>query len=304
MQNETNISQTKETNLSEFGKRFPNEQSCIDFLSEKRWGGKPVCVHCGNPENIYKVSNGRLFKCSRCRKQFSVRIGTIFEDSPLPLWKWFLAIYILTAHKKGISSLQLHRDIGVTQKTAWFMLHRIRYAVATNSFQKPLNGIVEMDETYFGGVMKRTVAPKNDNKSVVFGIVERGGEVRAHVVRDATKRTLYPIIAKNVSIGATVMSDEAKVYKRLDKMYAHKSVDHLKVQYVNGNIHTNGIEGFWSHLKRGVKGVQHHVSRDHLHRYVKEYEYRFNTRKETDFERFNGFFHRCAGRLTYKKLPD
>jgi transposase-like protein len=300
MQNNTNTSPTRETNLVGFTDRFPDEQSCIEYLSEARWGGKPVCVHCGNPENIYRIANGKLYKCSRCRKQFSVRIGTIFEDSPLQ--KWFMAIYILTAHKKGISSLQLHRDIGVTQKTAWFMLHRIRYAIATNSFNKPLTGTVEADETYVGGKAAKFRPAKE--KSVVFGMIQRGGEVRATAVPNAKIATLFPIIHKNLSKDATIMTDEAAVYDRLRAFYVHKKVNHLSETYVKNDIHTNNIENFWSHLKRGVRGIQHHVSKDHLHRYVKEYEYRFNTRKESDFERFNGFFHRCAGRLTYKKLID
>ncbi|HLE31994.1 MAG TPA: IS1595 family transposase, partial [Bacteroidota bacterium] len=183
----------KFTNLLDVANRFPDDKSCREFLEFSRWGTKPVCPHCGSVRKIYRINDGKLFKCADCRKQFTVRVGTIFEDSALPLQKWFMAVYLITAHKKGISSVQLGKDIGVTQKSAWFMLHRIRYAVRTKP-SKPLNGIVEADETYVGGKPRKGTLRnpsesglgnkrgRGTTKTPVFGMVERGGRVSAQAV--------------------------------------------------------------------------------------------------------------------------
>jgi transposase-like protein len=298
--------ETKFNNFVDFGKRFPDEQTCREYLAQARWHGKPICPHCGYSEKVYRINDGKLYKCAKCLKQFTVRVGSIFEDSALPLQKWFMAIYILTAHRTGLSSCQLARDIEVTQKTAWHMLHRIRYAIKTKSFNRPLNGIVEVDETYVGG---RTHGKESGymqgNKTPVFGMLERGGEVRTQPVEHACGRVLKPIIRQNISPDAIIMSDEFGGYKDLNKEFKdHKVVRHGRKQYVNGDAHTNSIEGFWSMMKRGINGVQHHVTRKHMHRYSDEYAYRYNTRKLTDIERFHMFFQHCSGRLTYVELID
>lgn len=294
----------KPTNIIEFVRRFPDEKSCRDYLANSRWGDKPECPHCGHSEKIYKINDGKLYRCAKCMKQFTVRVGTIFEDSALPLQKWFMAIYILTAHRKGISSCQLARDIEVTQKTAWFMLHRIRYAVKAKSFKKRLTGIVEVDETYIGGKYRGKPGEYNpDDKAVVFGLLERGGTVRAFPVARATKWNLTPIIRRHVSKNAVIMSDEFNGYNDLESEFeGHQSVNHSAREYVRGDVHTNNIEGFWSLMKRGINGVYHHASKKHLHRYTDEYAYRYNSRKETDIDRFMEFLAHCGGRLTHKRL--
>jgi transposase-like protein len=220
------------------------------------------------------------------------------------LKKWFLAIYILTAHKKGISSVQLSKDIEVTQKTAWFMLRRIRYAVEYKTFAKPLNGIVEIDETWVGGRGEgRGHRDKFDNKTSVFGMVERQGEVKAMPVPRTNATYLFPIIQKHISPEAVIMSDDYSAYDSLNKTFKdHKVVKHSQQEYVRGEVHTNTIEGFWSMMKRGINGIYHHVSKEHLHRYTDEFAYRYNSRKSSDPERFEKFFDRVEGRLTYAQL--
>jgi transposase-like protein len=204
----------KKTNKQPFNslldvvKRFPDEKACREYLAESRWHGKPICPHCGYSEKIYKMRDGALYACAKCRKQFTVKLGTMFEDSALSLQKWFMAIYLIMAHKKGISSVQLGKDIQVTQKTAWFILQRIRNAVRTNESGKSLNGIVEIDETFVGGKTHYFERDKNKKKMIVFGMLQRGGDVRANLVESTHKQVLYPIIKRNVSRDATVMTDE------------------------------------------------------------------------------------------------
>lgn len=293
-------------NLNGFYKHFPDEKTCREYLKNERFAdGKVVCPKCGSVEKIYFMADGKRYKCGNkgCLHIFTITVGTIFEASHIPLQKWFLAMYIVSAHKKGISSLQLHRDLGVTQKTAWFMLHRIRYMLANEFPKEPLSGIVEADETYVGG---RTREGKHgrgsENKTPVFGMVERNDEVRTAVVPDVKGRTLRPIVYKNVAEGSTLMTDEYKSYDALSSDYNHEIVRHAAKEYVRGNIHTNTIEGFWSLLKRGIIGIYHQVSVKHLQRYCDEFEYRYNTRHLQDGERFNHTFSHCETRLTYATL--
>ena len=288
--------------IVEFLKRFPDELSCIEYLIQARWEDKIVCPHCGSKRKIYKIKGGKILTCADCRKQFTVKVGTIFEDSALPLQKWFMAIYILTAHKKGISSLQLSRDINVTQKTAWFMLHRIRFAVKTKTFYTPLMGTIEADETYVGGKAHGTVGRGAENKTAVFGMIQRKGDVRCMPVADVTAKTLQGIISDHVGLGSTIMTDELRSYNGLHDNYTHKRIKHLKKQYVNGDIHTQAIEGFWSQMKRGINGTYHAISPKHLARYCDEFSYKHNTRKVNDSQRFASALGLVDCRLTYKNL--
>lgn len=297
-------------NLIEVMMFFSDKDVCKEYLAEKRWGGKIVCPHCGYDEKIYTMKNG--YKCADCRKPFSVTKGTIFENSPIPLQKWFTAIWLITSHKKGISSLQLHRDLGITQKSAWFMLQRIRYAIQTKSFNAPLNGIVEADETYIGGKNKNRHAHKKvkgaqgrstKDKTPVFGMVERKGDLRAMKVNSVTKNEIHPIVLENISKNTMLMTDEWSAYKGLSKLYEHYVVKHAKGEYgVNGDCHTNTIEGFWSQFKRMIYGIYHNVSDRHLQKYVDEMSFRYNTRTLHCADRFINMVALSNKRLTYKQL--
>jgi transposase-like protein len=300
-------------NLIEVTQYFSDKQKCIDYLTSIRWNdGNITCPHCGK-DKIYALQGAtKRFKCASCRKQFSATKGTIFENSPISLQKWFVAVYLLTAHKKGISSLQLSRDISVTQKTAWFMLQRIRFALKHKSFNAPvMDSTVECDETYIGGKNKNRHVSKRvansqgrsvKDKAPVFGLVERNGRVVAMVVKDTTKNTIQPIIEQHVTKGANVMTDEWKAYIGLNKNFNHGVVQHGEGVYKIGDIHTNTIEGFWSLLKRGIIGIYHNVSVKHLDKYVDEFEFRYNNRDLKDFAKFESMLSLANTRLTYQTL--
>jgi transposase-like protein len=264
---------------------FSTEEKCVQYLATLRWNGVVECPYCAHDTCYALTGKNKRFKCAKCRKQFSVRVGTIFEDSKIPLRKWFFAIYLFTAHKKGVSSHQLARDLKITQKTAWFMLQRIREAF-TSENEPPMTGTVEADETFIGGKeinkhkSKRTKGAKRvNNKVPVLGMVERGGRVYAIPVPDTRTRTLYPVISEKVEFGSTLYTDEWAAYKFMKLDYKHEVVNHAADEYVRGDVHTQNIENFWSLLKRGIFGIYHHVSPQHLHRYVNEFAYRYNNRK-------------------------
>lgn len=309
-------------NLLEAQAYFHSEEICRKHLERLCWGETPVCPYCASAKAPYKLKGGKRYRCSDkdCRADFSVTIGTIFENSKIPLQKWFLAIYIASAHKKGISSLQLSRDIGVTQKTAWFLLHRIR-EMLDNKAPLMLEGIVEVDETYVGGkehnkhqsphAKKKRLAgrksfPKThgSDKAMVFGLLARDGNVVNFVVPNAHTETLLPIINNLVKKGSTMVTDQLNAYTNVTKLgYKHESVNHYQREYVRGIAHTAGIDGYWSLLKRGIVGIYHNVSPKHLQRYCDEFSYRYNTREKTDSERFNHSITQCLNkRLTYNKL--
>jgi transposase-like protein len=299
-----NTTAPKFNSLLDVIKCFPDEKSCREHLENIRWNGTPVCIHCGSTKKIYRINDGKLFKCADCKKQFTVRLGTIFEDSALPLQKWFMAIYLVMAHKKGISSVQLGKDIQVTQKTAWFVLHRIRYAIRTKSLNKPLGGIIEVDETSMGGKTHgQGVGYSQPNKTSVFGLKQRNGIVRAETVKRVNGETLKPIIRNHVSSDATIMSDEFGAYYGLNKEFKdHQIVVHSRKEYVRGNVHTNGIESFWALLKRGYIGTYHYMSPKHLDKYIDEFEFRLNSKDITDPLRFDTMLNHAEGRLSYKTL--
>lgn len=296
------------TNLLSVSDVFKDDQTCRNYLEKVRWPGKRICPHCGS-DSTCKFKDGKTYKCYRCRKQFTVTKGTIFERTHVPLRKWFLAFYIMTSHKKGISSCQLAKDIGVTQKTAWFMLHRIREAIRTKSFKKPLEGTIEADETYIGGKNrnrhfgKRKRGRGATGKTAVFGMVERkSGEVRSKPIKSADSETLQTAIRENVRPKSRLFTDDWLAYRALSKDYLHEIVCHSYKQYVRGEVHTNTLEGFWSHLKRGILGIYHHVSPKHLARYLDEFGHRFNTRTQKEAPRFEAALANCEGRLTYAQL--
>jgi transposase-like protein/IS1 family transposase len=296
--------------LIEMVRAFPDEQSCIDHLRALRWQDGAFCPYCGS-ERVYDFSDGRTHKCADCRQRFSIKVGTIFEDSKVPLQKWFMAIYLATSHKKGIASTQLARDIGVTQKTAWFMVHRLRSAMETQSFNAPLEGEVEVDETFVGGKAHNKHANKRDGKpggtasgkAIVVGAVQRKGKVVARKIEDVSARTLTEFVRKNVADTVELVStDQWTGYRHLRHEFPHEIIKHAAKEYVRGKVHTQTIEGFWSLLKRGIVGIYHHVSAKHLDRYVAEFTYRYNTRSAGEGERMNSYLARVGGRLTYRAL--
>lgn len=288
---------------------FPDEQTCIEHLETLRWDGNVISPF--DPESqVYKCSNNR-YKCKNTGKYFNVKTQTVFEDTKIPLRKWFMALYIFSSHKKGISSHQLAKDINTTQKTAWFMLHRLRYAFNHPNFQRILSGEVEADETYIGGKAinkhadkktKGTQGRNTDDKSAVFGLYERKGNVIAQQVENVKKKTLQPIIKETIEPNSILSTDEWKAYIGLDKFDQHVKVNHGAKEFVNAMAHTNNLECFWSHLKRGIDGIYHWVSKKHLQSYVNEYSLRFNTRGSLTCERFDLILCNVVGRLTYKQL--
>lgn len=293
---------------------LPNDMSCRNFLETLRWNGEPVCPHCGSKnKEHYKLRkkgeyNGQ-YKCKDCRQYFTVTVGTMFEGSHLPLRKWFIAMYIFGSHKKGISSHQLARDLGITQKSAWFVLGRLRnsYNVKTPI---QFSGTIQADESFVGGKNKNRHSNKKvkesqgrsvKDKTPVFGLLNNG---KAHttVVPNTKATTLKPIINAMIEQGAIVVTDEWNAYNGLAKNFQHEVINHKKNEFVRGNFHTNGIENFWSLLKRGIYGIYHSASPKHLNKYCDEFSYRYNTRQITDAERFSLSLQNADERLTYKQL--
>jgi transposase-like protein len=307
-------------NLVEAARYFADPQVCIDFVAGLRWADGPVCPACGGKEHGY-LTTRRLWKCKNreCRKQFSVKVGTIFEDSPIPLDKWLLSIWLIANSKNGISSHELGRSVGITQKSAWFVLHRIRLAMQIGKFEK-FDGETETDETFVGGAGKFMHKDRKDrvlqdraggwaHKAVVVGTVQRGNEtesskVRAKVVPSRANEHLVGHVRETVEPGSAVFTDMHKAYNVLADEYDHATVDHIE-SYVQGRVHTNGIENFWTLLKRGLKGTYIYADPAHLFRYVDERVFCFNERDQNDLGRFATVVSAVSGRrLTYEQLTN
>ena len=315
---------------------FKDEPTCKSYLAKSRWGDTPCCPHCGNV-GAYVTTRGYKCKAKQCRQKFTVQTGTIFENTKIGLRTWYAAMYLCTAHKKGISSLQLHRDLNITQKTAWFLLHRIREMLANNEAEQ-LSGKVEVDETYVGGKNKnrhankkiegsqgRSAADKTpvigiaqkqivelverdhkviSGKRVIEKIVKQQSKVSIAVVKNTEAETLQPFMVENVAAGSKVVTDSYRSYIGLNANFQHVQIKHTEGNYITiGEDHTNTIEGFWSLLKRGIVGIYHNVSPQHLHRYCNEFGLRYNTRLVKDQQRFVDVFNQVENvHLTYKNL--
>ncbi|HIP28590.1 MAG TPA: IS1595 family transposase [Sulfurovum sp.] len=287
---------------------FPNEETCILHLEKLRWNGHVVSPFDAYSK-VYKCANNR-YRCKETGKYFNVKTSTLFDNTKVKLQKWFIAIWLVTSHKKGISSFQLARDIRVTQKTAWFMLQRIRACFNINNDEK-LDNTVEIDETYVGGKNKNRHANKKvphsqgrstKDKTAVVGMVERGGRVKACIVDNVQSKTLSAKIIKNVKETANLCTDEWIGYKGISRIYDHSVIKHNEGEYVRGRVHTNTIEGFWSLMKRGIIGIYHSTSKKHLQKYVDEFVFRYNSRELSESVRFNVLLANTETRTTYKGL--
>ena len=296
-------------NLREMMAAYSDEDKCRAYMEQMRWGGKPTCPFCGM-HNPYKLKDGKTYSCklSTCKKDFSVTVGTVFENSKVKLSIWMAALYLCTGHKKGVSSHQLARDLGLTQKTAWFVEHRIRLLMGDPEPDVPLDNVVEVDETYVGGKwdrMSRARRQKHrdsgvDNKVAVMGLLERDGKAKLTVIGE---NSFKEVVRQNVAPSAVVMTDAHKSYIGLNEEFqAHEAVNHHLMEFRRGIAYTNSVEGFFSVFKRTIFGTYHQVSPKHLHRYCAETSYRFNTRKITDKARFEAVISHPQGRLTYKEL--
>jgi len=307
---------TPETVL-EAVRTFSDPDTCREFIVRRRWPDGVRCPRegCGS-RNVHFIATRGIWRCNTCKKQFSVKVGTIFEDSPIGLDKWLVALWLLSSSKKSVSTYHLARALGITQKTAWFINHRIRRAMRTSDFSKPLSGEVEVDETFIGGKArfmhknkraKKIKGTGGMGKAAVMGLLERHGPdghstVKVKMVPNVRRRTLAPEVREHVTPGAEVFTDSLPSYSRLAAEYIHKVIDHAET-YVEGKVHTNGLENFWSLFKRTVYGTHHYIAPFHLDRYLDEGTFRFNTRKIGDGTRFAQTLSNVAERrLTYKKL--
>ena len=292
---------------------FADFENCRQFLMELRWpDGTVRCPGCDS-EKVTYLPSVRRWKCygKHPKPQFSLKTGTIFEDSALGLDKWLVALWLLVNCKNGISSMEISRHLDTTQKSAWFMAHRLRFALHAGSFDK-LSGEVEVDETFIGGKSRnmhvaqrkrRITGTGGKDKTAVMGVLERGGKVRTTVVQDRKKKTLHSEVKKHVEAGSALYSDDLRSYDGLEGLYAHQVIDHA-VKYVDGKVHTNDMENYWSLLKRGLSGTYVSVEPFHLFRYLDEQAYRFNNRKDiSDFDRFRTAAAQIVGRrLTWKQV--
>jgi transposase-like protein len=302
--------------ITELPAACADEKLAVEFMEQQRWGDKPYCPRCGDFD-VYQMKDAKTgerqanfrWRCHGCKEQFTVRIGTVFEDSRAPLRHWCFAFWRAATSKKGVSALEIHRQTGLSYKTCLFMLHRIRCAMDEQDIE-PLNGTVEVDEVYIGGkprkVHGKPYQTKKLPKTPVVGLIQRNGKVRPKVMPIVNGGNVRDFLSKNVDKGARIMTDEHSIYRKLRaEGWKHESVTHSNYEYVRGDVHTNSIEGFFGMLKRGLNGIYHSVSPKHLHRYLSEFEFRHNNKALTDGERVIAAIKAAQGkRLTYRKQVD
>ena len=279
-----------ELNTVNFGKYFPTDEACTAYLAKQRWPSGVVCVHCGSID-VYRLKRAHAYECKDCGKQFNPRTGTPFQNSAIPMRKWFLALHLLTSLKRGISSVQLGKELGVGQPTAWSMMHRLRAIM--NLDTEPLEGIVAQDETFFGPRTHRRSTARYTKTVAVMGMVEvnkNQSRVRVKVTKYPDASVALPFIRANIKLGTKVYTDGSTIYSRLHREYYHRVVNHSKWQWADGEVTTNAIESFWSHLKRGVFGTYYQVTHRYLQRYADEFAFKHNTRWLSQWQRFDEWF--------------
>ena len=302
-------------NILDVMKFFDTEEKCHKYLKSIFWKEGKKCPCCGSNKVMEYKSDFKKNRCYDCKSDFSIRKNTIFDDSRLPLQKWFMAIYLINSNKKGISSVNLAEQIGTTQKTAWYLLHRIRESFKTNFFNESIEGDVEIDETYIGGKdSNKHIGAKTQEKTIILGMVNRDTkQVKAKKIDNVKFETLYKEIVRVVRCASTIITDELQSYKKLKALYIHKTVNHSKLEYSREDVrnwnreafkvHTNTIEGFWSLFKRGVYGIYHWTSKKHIDNYVNEYSFKYNTKKMENNQRFLYYISNITNtKLTYKQL--
>lgn len=270
--------------IQDFMQEYPTDEACLDKIMSMKYGDSPVCPGCGSETKFHRITKRRAYACQHCGHHVYPCVDTPFEKSRTSLQKWFYAMYLFSSSKHGVPAKELQRQLQVTYKTAWRMADELRKLMANSDDHGPMSGHVEIDETYVGGRPRRGVRKP---KAVVFGMLERGGSVRAGVVPDAKRDTLFPIIARNVQRGSTISTDELAAYRTLASLgYDHGMVKHEYKEYVYKGHSTNSLEGYWSRLKLSIRGTHVHVSAKHLWKYVAEFSYRYNNRTATHGEMF------------------
>jgi transposase-like protein len=266
-----------EINLVNLIEQYNNENKCREYLEALRWEDSVICPHCGS-DKISHLKKRNQYDCDKCNYQFTVTARTIFHDSHLPLQKWFLAVYLMTESKKGMSANQLKRSLVVSYKTAWYLCHRIRKTMQEETNEPKLNGVVEVDETYIGGRYDKRRKRAPWDKPAVVGLLQRNGRFEARAIPSASKRVLVGIVKERIDRKATIMTDEKRAYNSLDKEFRHKSINHSAEEWARGNVTTNHVENAWSLFKRSLVGSYHQISAKHLDAYLDEFEWRFNNR--------------------------
>ena len=287
--------------FKQFQAEYPDDSACLDKIMQEQYGGTEfVCPSCKVVSKFHQMTKRRGYACDRCGHHIYPCVGTIFEKSRTKLTHWFFAMYLMTSTRHGVAAKELERQIGCTYKTAWRMAHELRKLMATADNHGPLKGHVEIDETVIGGHQNRQEAiEKGSNKTIVMGLKERNGTLRAGPIKDVKTKSLEPLVFRNVDIGSTISTDEYAGYNTLDLAYEHGRVNHLAKEYVNGKHHVNSLEGHWSLLKRSITGTHVHVSAKHLWKYVSEFSYRHNMRKS-----HSHMFNRLVSSFSLPRLQE